>query len=253
MKFHPASELFPLLEGEEFEKFKMDIQKNGCLEPIIILDGQILDGRNRWRACQDLGIKPNIKEWNSDTNPIEFVLSMNLHRRHLTPSQRADIAAKALPAFRQEMKKRQSEGGKLRAKMPQVETTRAREKVAEFVGVSPRYVQDAKKIQKKRPDLSREIMAGRMTIPEAKREMEKTEVEKVEKWEKKTRKEINKDICSEEFKEAFVNFTLEIKKAKESRWRTTSKFVARHMLEILISIVTRKEVNPIGVGSEPKT
>jgi len=89
MKYHPASELFPLMEGEEFEEFKKDIEKKGCREPIVILDEMILDGRNRWRACEELGINPPIKEWCSDESPVEFVISMNLHRRHLSPEQKA--------------------------------------------------------------------------------------------------------------------------------------------------------------------
>ena len=167
MNFHPASNLFPLLEGEDFEKFKADIQKNGCLESIIIMDDMILDGRNRGRACEELGIQPTIKEICTDT-PVEFVLSMNLHRRHLTASQKAQIGAEALPEFEAEAKEREM-GGK--AILPQGQKGQAREKVAALVGVSPRYVQDAKAIKEERPDLAEKIKAGEMTIPEAKKEM----------------------------------------------------------------------------------
>lgn len=176
MNFHPASNLFPLLDGEDFEKFKKDIQKNGCLEPVIILDDMILDGRNRWRVCEELGIQPTIKEICTDT-PVEFVLSMNLHRRHLTESQKAQIGAEALPEFEIEAKKRQVESpsGKGKrldvAKLPEPIKGRASEKVADLVGVSPRYIQEAKKIKEERPDLAEKIKAGEMSIPEAKREM----------------------------------------------------------------------------------
>jgi ParB-like chromosome segregation protein Spo0J len=177
MEFHPASNLFPLLEGEDFEKLKSDIQKNGCLEPVIILDEMILDGRNRWRACQELGIRPPIKEFSTDT-PIKFILSMNLHRRHLTPSQKAHVGAEALPEFEAEAKKRQVESpsGKGKrldsAKLPEPIKGKATEKVAALVGVSPRYVQEAKAIKEQRPDLAEKIKAKEMTIPQAKREMD---------------------------------------------------------------------------------
>ncbi len=172
MEFHPASNLFPLLEGENFEKFKEDIQKNGCLEPIIILDGLILDGRNRWRACEELGKKPPLKEMCTDANPVEFVLSMNLHRRHLTASQRSQIATGALlPKEEKKAKERSGTRTDLRAIMPTGEEGRAREKVAEIAKVTPRYVQDSKSIQEHRPDLAEKVKSGEITIPQAKREM----------------------------------------------------------------------------------
>ena len=66
MKFHPAADFFPLLNGKEFEKLKADIEANGLLEPIMVHEDQILDGRNRWLACEDLGIKPDTVEWDGE-------------------------------------------------------------------------------------------------------------------------------------------------------------------------------------------
>lgn len=52
MNFHPLSELFPLMQGREFDELVADIKANGLREPIWTYQGQILDGRNRWRACE---------------------------------------------------------------------------------------------------------------------------------------------------------------------------------------------------------
>jgi hypothetical protein len=55
IKFHPVAAIFPMMEKIEFEILKADIQKHGQLEPIWTHDGKIIDGRNRYLACQGIG------------------------------------------------------------------------------------------------------------------------------------------------------------------------------------------------------
>jgi ParB-like chromosome segregation protein Spo0J len=95
--FHSAANLLPLLEGSEFESLVRDIRTHGLCEPIIMLEGTILDGRNRYRACKVAGIEPRFKRWvprHEGDTPLAFVLSRNVERRHLNDSQRAMIAAR---------------------------------------------------------------------------------------------------------------------------------------------------------------
>jgi ParB-like chromosome segregation protein Spo0J len=91
--FHPLSELFPLIEGREFDDLVADIKANGLREAIWIYNGQILDGRNRYRACQAAGIEPASRQYAGD-DALGFVLSLNLRRRHLDESRRAMVAAR---------------------------------------------------------------------------------------------------------------------------------------------------------------
>jgi N6-adenosine-specific RNA methylase IME4 len=97
MKVHPAAELFPPMSADEFVALKADIAANGLREPIwVALNGgeySVLDGRHRWRACSELGIDCPVTEYEGD-DPFGFVVSLNLHRRHLNESQRAMVAAK---------------------------------------------------------------------------------------------------------------------------------------------------------------
>jgi hypothetical protein len=93
MKFHPYADILPLLEGEAFDALAADIAANGLLEPITIHEGMILDGRNRYRACEAAGIEPRFLEFDGD-DPLAFVLSLNLHRRHLSESQRGMVVSK---------------------------------------------------------------------------------------------------------------------------------------------------------------
>jgi len=90
LNFHPAAEIFPLLEGPEFAALVADIATHGQLEPIRLYDGMILDGRNRYRACLELGLKPVTNEYTGD-DPQALVVSLNLYRRHLSRSQRDDV------------------------------------------------------------------------------------------------------------------------------------------------------------------
>lgn len=93
-KEHPAASIFPMMLDDAYQKLKADIDKNGQNEPIVFYRGQLLDGRNRAKACDELGITPLECELNDDDDPVAYVLSANLHRRHLNESQRAKVAAK---------------------------------------------------------------------------------------------------------------------------------------------------------------
>jgi hypothetical protein len=93
LRVHPMAELLPLLEGEEFGQLVEDIRINGLREPIAFTpDGQLLDGRNRYRACMEIGVDPQSKI--VDAEPVAYVLSANIHRRHLTDRQRVVIGAR---------------------------------------------------------------------------------------------------------------------------------------------------------------
>jgi N6-adenosine-specific RNA methylase IME4 len=94
MNFHPAANLFPLMAGADFEALVTDIAEHGQREAIVLHDGLILDGRNRYRACERIGLQPVTREWEGGASVVEYVVSLNLHRRHLNESQRAMVAAK---------------------------------------------------------------------------------------------------------------------------------------------------------------
>jgi ParB-like nuclease domain len=100
--FHPLASLFPLMENAELDALIADIKKNGQREPIVLYQGKILDGRNRYRAClaAGVGLKLCKHEDNSPYigDPVAYVISKNIHRRHLTGEQKRDLIAKLLKA-----------------------------------------------------------------------------------------------------------------------------------------------------------
>ena len=86
---HPAADAFPMMDNERYSELLLDIKANGQRIPIILHDGKILDGRNRYKACAELGIKPKTENHNGD--PWNLVWSLNAQRRDLNDEQRALI------------------------------------------------------------------------------------------------------------------------------------------------------------------
>jgi ParB-like chromosome segregation protein Spo0J len=93
LESHPYADMFPRMQGDEFNGLVASIKKDGQEEAIILYDGKILDGRNRNAACIEAGVKPLCEEYEKE-DPLGYVLRKNLHRRHLQTSQRAIVAAK---------------------------------------------------------------------------------------------------------------------------------------------------------------
>jgi hypothetical protein len=95
---HPAADLFPLMDDGELEILANDIRKRGLQEPVTWdKDRKILDGRNRLRAIDLAGVnfKIEVKTYDGD-DPVGFVTSANLFRRHLTPEQKGDLLIKLI-------------------------------------------------------------------------------------------------------------------------------------------------------------
>jgi hypothetical protein len=91
--FHPLADIFPLLAEDHLQELARDIKAHGLLDSIVLHDGKILDGRCRHLACQIAGEEPHFEGY-AGTDPLGFVVSCNLHRRHLNESQRAMVAAR---------------------------------------------------------------------------------------------------------------------------------------------------------------
>lgn len=155
LEFHPVSELFPLMDEQEFRFLCEDIKLCGQKEPIILhQDGRILDGRNRYRACEAAGIEPLVETWDGKGDALAHVLSLNLYRRHLTESQRSMVAARVKGIYEEAARRRMAAGGgdkktgSANLRDPIQNTGKASEKAAEALNVSPRSVEHASTVLK---------------------------------------------------------------------------------------------------------
>src|SRR5262249_21634106 len=154
VKFHDLANIFPLTEGEEFDALVADIKAQGLHEPIVIYQDQILDGRNRYRACIAAGIECRSVPYTGN-DPLGFVISKNLKRRHLNESQRAMVAAKLATLKRGDNQH-----------SPVGETSQAQ--AAELLNVGKRSVERAKEVREHgTPELRAAVERGQVSVSAA--------------------------------------------------------------------------------------
>jgi hypothetical protein len=164
---HPAAELFPMMSASELQELADDIKANGLLEPIILHDGQILDGRNRLQACVMAGVEPQYQNPAQPiTSPVIYVVSKNLHRRHLTSSQRAAIGAEMMPLLQNEAKHRSLSNLKNQSPVssaPIGAVGSVAEIAANAVGVGRNTVQRAATVLREDPATFEKIKSGEVS------------------------------------------------------------------------------------------
>ncbi|HZH92196.1 MAG TPA: DNA modification methylase [Pyrinomonadaceae bacterium] len=171
---HEITNLFPLMNAEEFTALKQDIQRNGLQEAIWTFRGKIVDGRARHRACVELGMNLQLREWPGKGSLIEFILSLNLHRRHLSSSQKAVVALEVEKLLAMEAKANMSVGGgdkrsnRAGTGSKKVEKViHAAKQAASLTGTNATYVAAAKKVAASAPELLEAVSNRVITIPEA--------------------------------------------------------------------------------------
>lgn len=186
--FHPYADIFPNMTDGEFAQFVDDVGQRGLIFPIVTTpDGQILDGRHRYRACMELKIKPRYQVHVGD--PLSYVLSVNLHRRHLTESQRAMVGARAAnvahggsnpgKSLTSETTKRGIPTRSTTDGKPAVTMTDA----AKAVGVHRDSVQSASNVLKKGvPELVTLVDEGKVTVSRANLVVKENDDERQLEW-----------------------------------------------------------------------
>jgi ParB-like chromosome segregation protein Spo0J len=178
-EIHPLANLFPALAEADLKTLADDIAVHGLHEPIWLHDGRIVDGRNRYRACEIAGVQPEFRTYAGDESSLlSFVVSLNLHRRHLNESQRAMVAAR-LANMRQGARTDLVENSTKSAAVPGsspsaqhatevlgVEISQAQ--AAELLNVSRQSVNTARKVHDQGvPELVEKVTAGALSVSAA--------------------------------------------------------------------------------------
>ena len=133
---HPIADCFPMLGESDFQELKEDIRKHGQLARILVFQEMILDGRNRYRACRELGMTPQVAVFpGTYAEAVDMVVSLNLRRRHMDREEIRDASGKLACL---------NEGRKSKDDL-----TATRVAVAEKLGITEGEVMKAVTIEKK--------------------------------------------------------------------------------------------------------
>jgi len=183
---HPYAEMFPMLSAENLRVLADDIDVNGQREPIVLCDGKILDGRNRAAAMDMLAAEQPEVEWSPEYedmtqlfeftgDALEYVVSKNLHRRHLTTQQRAILGVKIKEAEEDRAKERRKATLKKGDEKPEVENLpqreeqgKARDVAGKKVGVSGKTIDKTQYVLEKGSDEIRmALQANEISVSKA--------------------------------------------------------------------------------------
>lgn len=169
LQFHPLANLFPLIEGRDFDELVADVHQHGLREPVVLHEGMILDGRNRYRACKAAEMPPRFETF-TGSDPVAYVISINLRRRHLSEAQRGMVAAAVANLRDGQRADLAARSANLRTlpgvaqPSPPISTAKA----AELLNVSARTVEAAQSVLKHgTPELADKVRAGAVSVSAA--------------------------------------------------------------------------------------
>lgn len=142
---HPVADMFPMLAADELQELADDIKANGQVQPIMLdADGMLIDGRNRLAACKLAGVDPVFDQLEKDRDPVAYILSTNVARRHLSKGQRAMAVAQV--------------------RLLNNHSTRD---AAEVANVAQAYVAKAASVLRYAPDVAEAVMSGATALNDA--------------------------------------------------------------------------------------
>jgi len=168
LPIHKLATIFPPMSDAEYEALVIDIYKNGQHDPIWLYEGQIMDGRHRYQACLDNHIEPIIKEYDGD-DPLGFVMSINLHRRHLSGDQKEAVYIRL-----RDIEGRRPIGRTTKSDATDVTSAPTSDNYGARLGVDrrtiQRYEQDAKVLDSNEA-VKRQVIGGAITPKEGVRQI----------------------------------------------------------------------------------
>lgn len=157
---HALCAVFPDMDTEDYECLRENVATNGVLHAIVLLNGQILDGRHRYRAAMELHMECPCIEF-AGQDPQQFVIAANAARRNLTASQRA---LAIVSVFKWRARGSNQHGGWSPGDHPPKSTA----ELAKITGLSKSTIKQAKLVEAAdTPEVADEVRAGRLSLKQA--------------------------------------------------------------------------------------
>ena len=151
---HPAAAVFPMLNESELSELADDIKANGLQQPLVVAEYEdeehLIDGRNRREACRIAGVEPQAVSLDDGIDLVAYIISTNIHRRHMTKGQRAMVVAKIYPE--------PAKGGRGK---------KSSSNLAETAGFSQRRLNEARFVLRYASELSDNVLAGSVSLTAA--------------------------------------------------------------------------------------
>ena len=180
---HELSLAFPDMSPDQFRRLVDDVKAHGLLHEIVLLDGLILDGRHRFKACRESGVAPRFRHFREGDpdeycagDAVAYVTAENGNRRHLSESQIALAAAAMKPYEERKARERMavagaiggSSKGSADGRTPLTDAGRVSEKLAQKVGVGRRTIERAIKVRERgTPELNAAVASGEIALTQA--------------------------------------------------------------------------------------
>ncbi|MCP6719031.1 MAG: ParB N-terminal domain-containing protein [Patescibacteria group bacterium] len=236
--FHEVSSYLPLLEGEDFDALVEDIKQFGQIEPAILFEGRIIDGRNRYRACKKLSITLKTREWKpsgaTGITPLQFVISENIMRRHLTIAQRSEVGLLLLEEEEKLAKERKvkigEEMGKVIGKGQKIEKGQAE--------TLTKKIDEIKEVMgegRARDKVAPKVKVGSATLAKAKKikEIAKEDKKIAEDWEKAKKGYIGVDAVYKKVQEKEFIKDLEVKEPEVKKAIEEKRITYKEAKEVI--------------------
>lgn len=166
LEYHEYANLFPMISKDELKQLASDIKQKGLQEPIVLYEDKILDGRNRYEACKLVDIIPQYKHYDQEIDPLDYVISINIKRRHLDAGQKAAIASEIANM-------RSGERTDLEPKTNSSEVKISIETAAKMLNVGTTAVKQFKQLKEKNPEKATQVKEGKTKLNAAVKETKK--------------------------------------------------------------------------------
>lgn len=161
-ELHELATIFPEMDSAMYAELRDSIKTMGQLEPIVLMDEKVIDGRHRLKACEELGVEPATTVYDGD-DPVAFVVAKNRKRRHMTVPELAFAAARAA-----NIRVGEFAGNQHKSPSSLEEPLISQRDAAKMFGVGKSSVERAQRVQRQgTPELQSAVERGDIGLPTA--------------------------------------------------------------------------------------